>query len=81
MINPAKPGEAVNVKAAQEFVGVLTSLTLQSQVSRYLTEPRGRTVHGDRLAFRSASPSDPSVDTGGMNVTVGLLNAEPRSRS
>ena len=78
VINPAKPGEAVNVEAAQDFVGLLTSLTLQSQVSRYLTEPGGGPFAATASPFVSASPSNTSVDTGGsVSVTGGLLNAEP----
>ena len=36
IINPSKPGEAVNVTAAQDFVNFITSPTVQGQLKNYL---------------------------------------------
>src|SRR6202012_1893433 len=44
IINPNKPGETVNVPAAQDFVTFLTSQAFQSQLKSYLnttTDPGG----------------------------------------
>jgi ABC-type tungstate transport system permease subunit len=77
VINPAKPGETVNLQAAQDFIGLLTSPTLQSRVSSYLTEPGGGPFAATASPFVSASPSSASVDAGGtVSVTGGLFNAE-----
>ncbi len=78
VINPAKPGETVNLQAAQDFVGLLTSHALQSRVSNYLTEPGGGPFAATASPLVSASPSSASVGAGGsVSVTGGLLNAEP----
>lgn len=78
VINPAKPGETVNLQAAQDFVSLLTSPALQSRVSNYLTEPGGGPFAATASPFVSASPSSASVGAGGsVSVTGGLLNAEP----
>jgi ABC-type tungstate transport system permease subunit len=78
MINPAKPGEIVNLQAAQDFVGLLTSPTLQSRLSSYLAEPGGGPFAATASPFVSASPSSVSTDVGGtVSVTGDMLNAEP----
>ena len=58
IINPDKPGETVNVTAAQDFVNFLTSPAFQSQLKNYLPAARsGRpAVHGRRLAEHHGPP-------------------------
>jgi ABC-type tungstate transport system permease subunit len=78
VINPAKPGETVNLQAAQDFVGLLTSPALQSRVSSYLAESGGGPFAATASPFVSASPSSASADAGEtVSVTGDLLNAEP----
>ncbi len=78
VINPAKPGETVNLQAAQDFVGLLTSPMLQSRVSSYLTEPGGGPFAATASPFVSAFPSSASVGVEEtVSVTGSLLNAEP----
>jgi tungstate transport system substrate-binding protein len=81
IINPAKPGETVNLTAAEDFVNFLTSPALQAQLKTYLddtTDPGGPPFVAD------ASPGltetgIPTVDNAGTPVTVTgtLTNAEP----
>ena len=60
VINPAKPGETVNLQAAQDFVGLLSSPALQSRVSNYLTEPGGGPFAATASPSVSASSSSAS---------------------
>ena len=53
IINPSKPGETVNLTAAQDFVSFLTSPAFQSQLKTYLptTDP------ADRRSWRMPRPT------------------------
>ena len=42
IINPSKPGETVNLTAAQDFMNFITSSTIQSELKGYLTGTAGR---------------------------------------
>jgi ABC-type tungstate transport system permease subunit len=78
VINPAKPEETVNLQAAQDFLGVLTSPALQSRISSYLAEPGGGPFHATASPSVSASPSSASASAGQtLSVTGSLLNPEP----
>ena len=72
IINPDKPGETVNVPAAQDFVSFLTSQAFQSQLKSYLnttTDPGGAPFVADASPTVTASGL-PSVATAGQAVTV-----------
>jgi tungstate transport system substrate-binding protein len=72
IINPDKPGETVNVPAAQDFVSFLTSQGFQSQLKSYLnttTDPAGAPFVADASPTITASGL-PSVTTAGRSVTV-----------
>ena len=58
IINPSKPGETVNLTAAQDFVSFLTAPAFQSQLKAYLptTDPGGPPVRRGRLAEPRPSP-------------------------
>ena len=49
IINPSKPGETVNLTAAQDFISFLTSQAFQSQLKTYLptTDPGGPPLKAD----------------------------------
>jgi ABC-type tungstate transport system permease subunit len=80
IINPSKPGETVNLTAAQDFVSFLTSQAFQSQLKTYLptTDPAGPpfvadaspnlTVSGFTKNYNAKKP---------MTVKGTLVNAEP----
>ncbi len=81
VINPSKPGETVNLPAAQAFVSMLTSPAVQAQLKTYLddtADPAGPPFIAD------ASPviteiGLPKADNAGTPVTVSgsVTNAEP----
>jgi ABC-type tungstate transport system permease subunit len=83
VINPSKPGETVNLTAAQDFVNFLTSPALQSQLKVYLDDldpkidPAGAPFVADASPDLTAS-GFPSTNNGGSSVTVTgqLTNAE-----
>ncbi|MBV8219395.1 MAG: hypothetical protein JO325_13090 [Solirubrobacterales bacterium] len=80
IVNPSKPGETVNLTAAQDFVSFLTSQAFQTQLKTYLatTDPGGPPF--------KASASPDLTETGltknynakkPMTVKGTLVNAEP----
>ncbi len=80
-INPAKPGETVNLQGAKDFLGFLTSPALQSQLGIYLNtagDPGGPPFRADASPALSATPSTGSV-AAGQTVTVSgrVTNFEP----
>jgi tungstate transport system substrate-binding protein len=81
IINPSKPGQTVNLPAAQDFVSLLTSPTFQAQLPSYLsnTNAGGPTVfHGTASPSLTAKFSPASVTTGQkVTVTGQLTNKEP----
>ncbi len=79
IINPNKPGETVNLQAAQDFVSMLTSPSFQSQLPNYLN-----TVSPTPLFNPTASPGltatfSPTSPAAGGQVTVTgqLTNKQP----
>lgn len=80
IINPSKPGETVNLTAAQDFVSFLTSPAFQSQLKTYLptTDPGGPPFVADASPNLTASGL-PKNYTAKKPLTVKgtLVNAEP----
>ena len=81
IINPSKPGEAVNLPAAQAFVSLLTSQAFQASLKGYLPtgDPAGPPFVADaspNLTVRSGLPKNYHA---GKPLTVKgtLVNAEP----
>ena len=81
IINPSKPGETVNLTAAQDFVNLLTSPAIQGQLKFYLnstSDPAGPPFVADASPTISAS-GFPATAAAGTPVTVTgtVTNAEP----
>lgn len=81
IINPLRPGQAVNLTAAQDFVNLLTSRAFQAQLKNYLAntgDPSGPPLVADASPIITAS-GIPSVYHAGQKVTVTgtVTNAEP----
>lgn len=81
VINPTKPGETVNLTAAQDFVNLLTSPGLQAQLKTYLddtSDPAGAPFVADASPILTEIGL-PLTDRAGTAVTVqgSLTNAEP----
>ncbi len=73
IINPSKPGETVNLTAAQDFMNFITSSTIQSELKGYLTGTAGD--NGTPVFVATASPKItasgfPTKVTAGKPVTV-----------
>jgi tungstate transport system substrate-binding protein len=73
IINPSKPGETVNVPAAQDFLDFITSPQIQSELKGYLTGTAGD--DGTPVFNATASPKltasgFPSTITAGKTATV-----------
>jgi tungstate transport system substrate-binding protein len=73
IINPAKPGETVNVAAAVDFMDFITSPAIQSELKGYLTGTPGD--NGTPVFIATASPKIsasgfPSTVAAGKTVTV-----------
>ncbi|HEY2316666.1 MAG TPA: substrate-binding domain-containing protein [Solirubrobacteraceae bacterium] len=79
IVNPAKPGQAVNLTAAQDFVNLLTSPALQAQLKTYLpsADPGGPPFVADASPVITAKL--PSTYRAGKPATVKgtLTNAQP----
>jgi ABC-type tungstate transport system permease subunit len=77
IINPAKPGQTVNVQGAQDFVSLLTSSGFQSSLKTYLnttTDPGGPPFKAVASPSITTSASTGAV-TAGQPVTVsGAVN-------
>jgi hypothetical protein len=81
IINPSKPGEAVNLTAAKDFVSFLTSTAFQAQLPSYLddtSDPGGAPFKPD-ASPRITEIGLPTVTNAGSSVTVtgSLTNLEP----
>jgi tungstate transport system substrate-binding protein len=81
IINPAKPGETVNLAAAQAFVSFLTAQAFQSQLKTYLpsADPAGPPFVADaspNLTVSSGLPKNYHAGTP-LTVTGTVVNAEP----
>ncbi len=73
IINPSKPGETVNLTAAQDFIDFITSPAIQSELKGYLTGTPGD--NGTPVFVATASPKIsasgfPSTITAGKTATV-----------
>jgi tungstate transport system substrate-binding protein len=81
IINPSKPGETVNLTAAQDFVSLLTSQSFQSTLKTYLptTDPAGPPFVADASPNLTVSSGLPKNYHAGKPLTVKgtLVNAEP----
>jgi ABC-type tungstate transport system permease subunit len=80
-INPSKLGESVNLTAAQDFVNLLTSPSLQAQLQTYLddtSDPAGAPFVADAspIITEIGLPSTGSAGTK-LTVTGAVTNAEP----
>ena len=81
IINPNKPGETVNVAAAQDFMDFITSPAIQSELKGYLTGSPGD--NGTPVFVASASPKIaasgfPSKVAAGKSVTVTGTLTQPQ---
>lgn len=81
IINPAKPGETVNLQAAKDFVDLLTSPDLQGQLQFYLnatSDTAGPPFIADASPTITAT-GIPATATAGRTVTVTgtVTNAQP----
>jgi ABC-type tungstate transport system permease subunit len=80
IINPSKPGETVNVGAAQDFVSFLTSQGFQSELKNYLptADPGGPPFKADASPNLTASGFTKNYNAKKpMTVKGTLVNAEP----
>ena len=81
IINPSKPGETVNLTAAQDFVSFLTSQAFQSQLKSYLpsSDPAGPPFVADASPNLTVASGLPKNYHAGKPLTVKgtLVNAEP----
>ncbi len=81
IINPSKPGETVNLTAAQDFVSFLTSPAFQAQLKTYLptTDPGGPPFKADASPDLTVSSGLPKNYHASKPLTVKgtLVNAEP----
>lgn len=81
IINPSKPGETINLTAAQNFVNLITSPALQGQLKLYLnatSDPAGPPFIADASPLITASGL-PKTSIGGRSVTLtgSVKNAQP----
>ncbi len=81
IINPSKPGETVNLTAAQNFVSLLTSQAFQSTLKTYLptADPAGPPFVADASPNLTVSSGLPKNYHAGKALTAKgtLVNAEP----
>ena len=81
IINPSKPGETVNLTAAQDFVSLLTAQAFQASLKTYLptADPGGPPFVADASPNLKVSSGLPKNYHAGKPVTVKgtLVNAEP----
>ena len=81
IINPDKPGETVNLTAAQDFLDFITSPTIQSELKGYLTGTTGD--NGTPVFVAAASPRIsqsglPTKLTAGKTATVSGTVTQPQ---
>lgn len=81
IINPSKPGETVNLTAAQDFMDFITSPTIQSELRGYLTGTTGD--NGSPVFVATASPhitatGFPTMSPAGKKVTVTGTLTQPQ---
>lgn len=80
IINPSKPGETVNLGAAQDFVSFLTSQAFQAQLKNYLptADPGGPPFKADASPNLTAAGFAKNYNAKKpMTIKGTLVNAEP----
>ena len=80
VINPSKPGETVNLTAAQDFVSFLTSQAFQAQLKNYLptVDPGGPPFKADASPNLTVSGLTTNYNAKKpMTVKGTVLNAQP----
>lgn len=80
IINPTKPGETVNVPAAQDFVSFMTSQAFQAQLKNYLptADPGGPPFKADASPNLTVSGFTKNYNAEKpMTVKGTVVNAEP----
>jgi ABC-type tungstate transport system permease subunit len=81
IINPTKPGETVNLTAAQDFLNFITAPALQSQLQNYLAntgDPGGPPFKADASPTIKTSKLPRTYHAGKrLKITGTLTNAEP----
>jgi tungstate transport system substrate-binding protein len=80
IINPSKPGEMVNLTAAQDFVSLLTSQSFQASLKTYLptADPAGPPFNADASPNLTESGLTKNYHaTKPLTVKGALVNAEP----
>ncbi|MGA8335797.1 MAG: substrate-binding domain-containing protein [Solirubrobacteraceae bacterium] len=80
IINPSKPGQTVNLTAAQDFISFLTSQAFQSQLKTYLptTDPGGPPFQADASPNLTESGLTKNYNAKKpLTVKGTLVNAEP----
>ena len=81
IINPNKPGEAVNLTAAKDFLDFLTNPFVQAELKNYLPstpDPGGAPFKADASPIISVTSGFPRAVSAGRSVTVRgtLINAQ-----
>jgi tungstate transport system substrate-binding protein len=80
IINPAKPGETVNLIAAQDFLSFITSPTIQAQLKTYLatSDPGGPPFKADASPIIANSTLPANYHAGKpVTLTGTVTNAQP----
>jgi ABC-type tungstate transport system permease subunit len=81
IVNPSKPGETVNLTAAQDFVSLLTSQSFQASLKTYLptADPAGPPFVADASPNLTVNSGLPKNYHAGKPLAVKgtLVNAEP----
>ncbi len=82
IINPSKPGQTVNLTAAQDFLNFITSPTIQSQLAGYLahtSDPAGAPFKADASPLIATTPGLPKTFKAGRRLTLKgtVTNAQP----
>jgi tungstate transport system substrate-binding protein len=81
IINPSKPGETVNVTAAQDFVNFLTSTAVQGELKTYLAntgDPGGPPFVADASPHLTVTGVPKTYHAGkALTLSGQLTNAEP----
>jgi ABC-type tungstate transport system permease subunit len=78
-INPSKPGESVNAAAAQDFLNLLTSTSIQTAVSRYLLntgDPQGAPFVPDAAPIIGGGLPQRVTEGQRVTLTGTVANAE-----
>jgi hypothetical protein len=82
IINPSKPGQTVNLPAAQDFLNLITSPAIQSQLASYLAhtgDPGGAPFKADASPLITTKKPLPKKYTASKPATLtgSVANAQP----